>query len=514
MKNKSVIIWMVLILVSLGLSQAKAQSIYGDFPYYQSFRTSGQPGEIEKATPQGGKANAATFTTDGLRLTPATAQQFGAVFIKNKQFQSIQGIRIEFEYVMYSGNGADGMSVFLFDASVAIPTIGAAGCGLGYAYNRANNNYSASRATGLSGAYLGIALDSYGNFKQRRFQGEARVNGIPDLTTSTSDLYTSNVTLRGARGGSVQASQFSSTGGMGAGYTGYPILISQPTKGENSPGWKLNDTGGAYSSINTYKGNFDLRGGQNSYRKAIIELFPDAGANGFLVTVSIQHEQDTTIIIDGYHYKESLQYAENAYTSAGDYNTTNPNPTSVTSTLAASIPDFFRIGFAASTGESTDIHLLRELKITLPGSAEANDDHASTYKGVSVTIDPLSNDIGYTGHIVQKMTGDTNNLDPSSFRFCDESGAEIGVPYADGVSYSAAIGIWQFDFATKKLTFTPAGSFIGEASVKYNIKAGLNNEVPYNDDAYRSLPTTVRVDVVPGKAVISNRMVTGKIEIN
>lgn len=127
MKNKSVIIWMVLILVSLGLSQAKAQSIYGDFPYYQSFRTSGQPGEIEKATPQGGKANAATFTTDGLRLTPATAQQFGAVFIKNKQFQSIQGIRIEFEYVMYSGNGADGMSVFLFDASVAIPTIGLPG---------------------------------------------------------------------------------------------------------------------------------------------------------------------------------------------------------------------------------------------------------------------------------------------------------------------------------------------------------------------------------------------------
>lgn len=40
MENKYGIIRVILILAFLGMfSQVKAQSIYGDFPYYQSFRT-------------------------------------------------------------------------------------------------------------------------------------------------------------------------------------------------------------------------------------------------------------------------------------------------------------------------------------------------------------------------------------------------------------------------------------------------------------------------------------------
>lgn len=407
---------------------------------------------------------------------------------------------------MYGGTGADGMSVFLFDSGVQNPTIGAPGCGIGYSYNRANNSYSSLRASGLSGAYLGIALDSYGNFKQRRWQGDARVNGIPNLTAS-GNRYISNVTLRGAKGGSTQLSDFPYNG-IGDGYNGYPVLISQPTLGSNQ-GWILNETGGAYSSISTYQGNFSLRGGsQSAYRKAIIEIFPFTDGNGFWMTVKIQHDQGTATVINDYPYKKSVIYAENAYTNTGDYNYTNPTSSSKTTTLDATIPEYLRIGFAASTGGETDIHLLRELRITLPGSAEAYDDSASTPKGVSVIVDVLNNDVGYSGLITRDQTGSKDFLNPYTFRFCDETGAVLGSVDVAGTSYSAADGLWQFDFITGKLTFTPVSEFIGQATVKYNIKAGLNNETPYNDEAYRSLPATVTVDVTPPKAVISNRMVT------
>lgn len=514
MENKNVIIRAILILVSLGMfSQVKTQSIYGDFPYYQSFRTSSRPVEIEIPVVSSG-TNSAAFTLDGLRLTPATTEQFGGVFIEDRKFQSIQGIRIEFEYAMYGGtlydgSYGDGMSVFFFDANVATPKIGAKGAGLGYGYNRTNASTSntGKRCSGLSGAYLGVALDLFGNFKSRRWQGDSRVNGIPNISQNSS------VTLRGARGGTNQTSvlpfQMNEEG-----FSGYPVLIAQGTNA--TAGWKLHDTNGSYTNISSgHSGTnlFTLGGTLSSPQKAIIELFPNTGSGGgFLVTVKIQHNGIVTTVIDNYAYKKLVPYAENAYST--DYpdgsssGPTNPAITSTVTTLDATIPPYLKIGFAASTGAATNIHILKELRITLPGSAEAYDDYASTPKGISVTIDALANDIGYTGTISQSMVGSANYLDPSTFRFCNESGVDIGGTDAGGTSYSTAEGAWLFDFTTGKLTFTPAGSFIGQAAVKYNIKAGKDDEAPYSDDAYRSLPATVTVDVVPPKAVISNRMVT------
>lgn len=510
MKNKSIIVWVMLVMICAGISlQVEAQSEYGNFPYYQSFKTTVQPNEIEKVTPQNGKSNAATFTANGLQLTSLKGNEFGAIFIKDRRFQAIQGIHIEFEYAMYGGTGADGMSMFLFDASVTNPTIGAPGAGIGYAYNRTNNTHAANyRASGLSGAYLGVALDSYGNFKQRRWQGEARVNGIPNLTTSSSSRYISNVTLRGAKGGAAQIADFPYNG-MGNGYNGYPVLISQPTLSQ-SQGWILHESNGTYSNLNVYKGNFSLRGSTASdYRKAIIDLFPFPEKDGFWVTVKIQYGQTVTTVIEDYPYKSSIVYAENAYTTSGDYNTSNPvSPSSKNTTLDAAIPDYLRIGFAASTGGATDIHLIKEVHISLPRAAEAYDDSATTTKGKSIVVDALSNDIGYSGLIAKVQEGYSHLLNPSTFRFCDETGAVLGIVESNETSYSDASGVWRFSFITGKLTYTPATGFVGQTAVNYTIKAGLGGELPYIDEAYRSFPATVTIDVIPPKAVISNRMVT------
>lgn len=63
-------------------------------------------------------------------------------------------LKLEFDYISWGGNGADGLSLYLFDAAAAnAGTNGFWGNGLGY-FN-------------LVGAYVGIGLDEYGGFLHR-----------------------------------------------------------------------------------------------------------------------------------------------------------------------------------------------------------------------------------------------------------------------------------------------------------------------------------------------------------
>ena len=94
-----------------------------------------------------------------LRLTNATTNLAGYAYI-NKAFPGTLGVTVEFEYKSWrnvndSFNGADGFSVFLFDAKTPFQ-IGADGGSLGYAQKTGQ--------TGLPGGYIGIGIDEYGNF--------------------------------------------------------------------------------------------------------------------------------------------------------------------------------------------------------------------------------------------------------------------------------------------------------------------------------------------------------------
>src|SRR5690606_1792065 len=97
-----------------------------------------------------------------LRLSTATANQRGFAYI-NQTFPSTMGVLIEFEYKMWRNNadntynGADGIGVFLFDGTLPF-VIGGFGGSLGYAPKEEGNS------AGLSGGYVGIGIDAYGNF--------------------------------------------------------------------------------------------------------------------------------------------------------------------------------------------------------------------------------------------------------------------------------------------------------------------------------------------------------------
>lgn len=481
------------------------------FPYNISFRSTTQPPGVVR--PNAG-TNSAAFTNDGLRLTNTTSQ-FGAVALDGVSFNSSNGIEIEFEYSMYGGtmfdgSYGDGLSVFLYDASVEL-SIGAIGGGLGYSYNRAYT--TSARRPGLSGAYLGIGLDEFGNFKGRRYQSDSRVNGI-----NMSWARNSHITLRGA----MHPTGLSGGGARGLRYSGYPVLITQSTKHASSGnlGAVLDATGGGYTALPSIgsENAFDLRPGSlattegaANYRKAFITLLPHIDG-GFRVTVRIQHGTTITTVIDNYHYRTSFEYTENANGNTPGGNTEQTGSYAATThILDASVPDSFKIGFAAATGAASQIHLIRDLEVSIPYLPEMEDDEMSMCVNYhpSVTIHPFVNDIVYNGALTGTPEGGNTNtyIDFNSFRFEDELGNEVGNP----TSYTQPnVGTWTYNSSNGQVVFTPVKGYTGSASVNYSIKGHNTNGGPFGQEIYRSPSTTIKVDVKYCNTISNPSLPSGK----
>ena len=472
--------------------------IYGDFPYFQTFTSGAKPAEVTLVTPQGAGTNSTIFTTTGMQLTPANTSSFGAVFVNDRQFSSLNGINIEFEYGMYGGTGADGISFFLFDAAIASPVIGFSGAGLGYAYNRANNLHPSVRATGLTGGYLGIGLDAFGNYKSRRFQGDARINGVPPPTGGWSQSA-NHVTIRGAKGNTLDA------GGRGDGYTGYPVLVTRSTQAGANAAAEINPATGAYTyaagspdNFTLGTGSFSAVPGDPNYRKAFISLIPNIGG-GFNITVKIQHGVTSSTVIDNYWYQTLYTYQENANGTSGsscsagstpsDLNNCETLNTASNHSLITAVPASFRIGFGAATGGSTNIHLIRNLKVMLPYAALAAPDEVEVCAGQTASSAVLNNDIAYSGLIAAGPTASASSIDKTSFRFVDANGASLGQNYTQ-----TGVGTWVYNSASGIVTFNAIAGYTGTAAIKYNIKG---SSLPFSDEGYRSEPASITVTVKP-----------------
>ena len=124
-----------------------------------------------------------------LRLTPASTSQKGAI-TSSYTFPSSQGLQATFTTYTWGGSGngggsnqgADGISFFLMDGSVGttlpngVPNIGAFGGSLGY-------SCAQSKGSGLTGAYLGLGMDEWGNFLN---SSDNTNTGIPVQLTSSA----------------------------------------------------------------------------------------------------------------------------------------------------------------------------------------------------------------------------------------------------------------------------------------------------------------------------------------
>lgn len=119
-----------------------------------------------------------------LRLTNDLTNQKGYAYI-DTSFPSTLGVYIDFEYKIWRSrndntyHGADGISLFLFDADVKEFRAGGFGGSLGYA------NHAST--PGMAGAYLGIGIDEFGNFATR---DDNKTGGV-------NKLQPNSITLRG-----------------------------------------------------------------------------------------------------------------------------------------------------------------------------------------------------------------------------------------------------------------------------------------------------------------------------
>jgi type IV pilus assembly protein PilY1 len=114
-----------------------------------------------------------------------------------------QGIQVTFKTVTYGGDGlakghnndgADGISFFLMDPSrlpitttgaTGVPTaVGATGGSLGYSCSNSNGPPQGVTYDGLTGGYIGLGIDEFGNF----------LNGTTNLTTNTTSVADNTAT--------------------------------------------------------------------------------------------------------------------------------------------------------------------------------------------------------------------------------------------------------------------------------------------------------------------------------
>lgn len=238
-----------------------------------------------------------------LRLTKALANQKGSMIVQ-QAFPSNLGVLIDFEYKTWGGNGADGMSVFLFnaDSSGASFHIGNAGGALGYGPTNSNSN------TGLSGAYMGLGLDEWGNYSVPGFFS----SGTPPPTASGPGSTPNAIALRGP------APTYTYIAGT-------QVVPSDAGTGDN---------GGI--DYNTY--NITTRPSDSQfYRRVQISLQSNAG----LYTATVKWKRHTT---DSF----SILF--------GPVTITTPPPA------------MLQLGIASSTGSHTNYHEIRNLTITTPGN--------------------------------------------------------------------------------------------------------------------------------------------------
>jgi uncharacterized repeat protein (TIGR01451 family) len=254
----------------------------------------------------GGNPNAAQLTGNGatdpvgsgwLRLTNSTTNQTGYAY-NSTSFDLSAGLLVQFDYATWGGTGADGYSVFLFDANVPTFNIGAFGGSLGYAQKLPPAVPSA--VPGISGGYVGVGVDEYGNFAN---PSEGRYQG-PGQSPNT-------VTVRGSVLGFGDGAV-----GQTSGSTSYPWIATSANSGSL---WYNGTTRPDQTSTN--------------YRKVIMTISP---APNPVLNVWVQF----------------------GYSASPTQMITNR------SLPAISASQLLQVGFGASTGGSTNYHEIRNLLIT------------------------------------------------------------------------------------------------------------------------------------------------------
>ena len=284
------------------------------FSYSEDFKNSTAPGWVlnpagnstpspvltSGASVRAGDPESGTIDPSGsgwLRLTNNTLNLANAVYFDTPIPSAGNSVTIAFGANFWGGNnfvgtGADGVTFFLYDASKTF-SVGSSGGAIGYAQGLGAN------PNGLSGGYVGVAFDPYGNFSTTN---EGRQGG------PGTALVPNTVAVRGP----------------GQGSTGYNYLAGTGYR-------DLTDTGGA-TSLDPTDGTVPAV----PYTMA----FPTATARP---NQSTQYRNVSVTINESSQLSVSMQFGEDGLW----YQLLNVDLSSFVR------PEQLKMGFAAGTGNGT-----------------------------------------------------------------------------------------------------------------------------------------------------------------
>ncbi|WP_172187647.1 DUF4347 domain-containing protein, partial [Microcoleus asticus] len=295
------------VLATLAAEEFKNSTVIGPWIYGVGNTLSANPGLTAGSTANTSGVIPALGTGDlegqgTLRLTSNAFQQ-AAFVIYNNPISATEGLRVTFDYFAYNRGtvlfpqrppgdntplGADGISFFLIDGTATPTEAGGYGGSLGYAQN---NNSPAS--LGISGGYLGVGLDEFGNYSASQTGVGGRVNTNP---AAPGGPLPDAVGLRGSES------------------TSYNFLTSRVVPGG------IDNQG---TSIRA-----------EAKRTVQVTLFP-ANSQTFPNRLTVAFDLNSNGTFD-----------------AGETLIDIPN----LATVNGAVPRTFKFGFAASTGGNTNIH--------------------------------------------------------------------------------------------------------------------------------------------------------------
>ncbi|MFT4010595.1 MAG: hypothetical protein QM655_11205, partial [Nocardioidaceae bacterium] len=402
--------------------------------------------------------------TGFLQLTDnSTYTKGGAIY--NNAISADVGLAIEFTQYQYGPNRnntdrrpADGIGFFLVDGSTSLTSTGPTGGALGYGARRDTS------VDGISGGYLGVGLDTFGNFSNTAHVGGSDCTILSGETSSlygaagwntlanTNAKYTNNISLRGS----------------GSGLTGYCLLARK----------KLDTIGSDGSVADTFSGSTRITAGSWGSKALWAGELSSTPTQAEVLAAARKIKVIVSPVTTADPYPTVSVYID--YTATG-----NDYELVLSETVATAVPSAgFKFGFSASTGSSTASHLIGDLRI-LAGPA-AEDDAVTLDQGETATFDVAS--LVSPGASSIASTGAYSLEDPSS------SGT-YGTSYAvDGE------GTWTIDPDTGEVTFEPIDGFTGPVTpITYRV-------VDANDQAdtgtleviYRPATGDAELAVLPG----------------
>lgn len=269
--------------------------------------------------------------------------QTGAV-VSNFTFPSNEGVQVTFTTVTYGGNayqnsagqksGADGISFFLMDGAVS-PNVGGNGGSLGYTCSNVNATYN-----GVTGAYIGVGIDEYGNFSNPN-----------DNTVSGPGAYPGRISVRGA--GNV------SWNWLHTNYPAYyPSSSNQQTVVQNTckSGYLYNYSGGTIVDKNGH-----TIGNGNATTQSVLDYQLLAYSNlPSGTTIYNQEATNTPLRSLATPITYALTITQNGLLSLSySVNGGATHPVITQQSITASngaLPSNFRFGFTGGTGGGSNVH--------------------------------------------------------------------------------------------------------------------------------------------------------------